>query len=68
MHSTNSLAIPYWYFAAMMSRLFGQPDTTKFSVEWVPLMEAVANYYIMEPGKIFIRGILRSKMGLQRKL
>ena len=47
MYSTNSLVSTYYYIFAMMSRIFSQPDTTKFSVEWVPLMEAFTNYYIM---------------------
>lgn len=48
MYSTNSLSSPYYYVAAMISRLFGQCDITKCLVEWVPLMEAVAGSYVMD--------------------
>jgi len=52
MYCISSLAAPYSYIAVMMCRLFGHPNTTKFSVEWVPLIEAKANYYIMDWGNI----------------
>ena len=57
MYSTDSLGIPYYYVATMISRLLDQPDTTKFSVEWVPLMEAVTYSYIMDWGTILSNNI-----------
>lgn len=57
MYSTKSLASPYHYVYVMMSRLFGQPTTTKFSVEWVLLMEEIAHYYIMDWGSILSNNI-----------
>ena len=57
MYSTISFVIPYYYIVAMMYRLFSQPDTTKFLVEWVPLMESVTDSYIMDWGAIFSNNI-----------
>lgn len=56
MYSTESLAIPYYYFAKLMSRIFGQPDT-KCLVEWVPLMGEVADSYVMDWGNILSNNI-----------
>ena len=57
MYSTNSLASPYCYVAAIMSRLFSQANTTIFLVEWVPLMEAVADSYVTDWGNILSNNI-----------
>lgn len=44
MYSISSLASPYSYIATMMCRLFDYADTTKFSIEWVPIIDVVVNY------------------------
>lgn len=48
MYSVASLVIPYLYIAAMLCRLFGCADATKFLVEWVPLIDATSNSIIMD--------------------
>ena len=57
MYSTESLASPYCYIYAMMSRLYGQSDITRFSVKWVPLMEATKYAYGMDWGDILSNNI-----------
>jgi len=47
-YSVDSLASPYCYAGAMMCRLFGVHDYSKFSIEMVPLMEAAINGFIMD--------------------
>ena len=48
MYSEDPLASPYCYVGAMICRLFGIHDSAKFSIEMVPLMEAIINSYIMD--------------------
>lgn len=57
MYSIYSLASPYSYITAMMCRLFRNPNTTKFSVEWVHLIKATINSYIMDWGTILSNNI-----------
>lgn len=47
-----SLDAPYSCVTAMMCRLFGHADKTKFYVEWVPLVDAIVNSFIMDWGTI----------------
>jgi len=47
MYATASLANPYNYVVAMLCRLHGLPNNTKFSIEWIPLIDACVNSYIM---------------------
>ena len=48
MYTVTSLATPYLYIAVMLCRLFGYVDATKFSVEWVCLIDATSNSIIMD--------------------
>jgi len=48
MYSVASLIAPYLYFAAILCRLFGYAHATKFSVEWVPLIDDASNYIVMD--------------------
>jgi len=48
MYYVDSLASPYCYAATMMCRLFGSPNSTKFSIEMVPLIEAALKSYGMD--------------------
>ena len=41
----------------MIPTLFGQPNTSKFSIEWVPLMDDVTNSCIMDRGTILSNNI-----------
>lgn len=53
MYTITPLVAPYSYIAAMMCRIFGYADTTRFSVEWVPLIDVTVNYFTMDWGTIF---------------
>jgi len=48
MYSTSSLSSPYCFVVAMLCRLFGRPDSNKFSSEWLPLLDAATNATIMD--------------------
>lgn len=52
MYTTTSICPPYSFAAAMLCRLFGRPDSTKFSPEWLPLIDAVINANIMNLAQI----------------
>lgn len=47
MYSIDSLASPYCA-SALMCRLFGVHNSSKFSIDMVPLMEAKVHNYIMD--------------------
>ena len=48
MYSVESLEPPYCYAAAMMCRLFGSDNFARFSIQMVPLIEAVVGSVIMD--------------------
>jgi len=48
MYLVSSIATPYLYISTMLCRLFGYENTTKFSVEWVPPIDAASNSIIMD--------------------
>lgn len=47
MYARASLENPYNYATTMLCRLYGLPNNTKFSIEWIPLIDVCANSYIM---------------------
>jgi len=47
MYSIASLAKPYNYASAMLCRLYGLPNNSKFSLEWILLIGAYVNSHIM---------------------
>jgi len=47
MYDIASLANPYNYAATMLCRLYGPPNNTKFSIEWIPLIDPCVNSHIM---------------------
>jgi len=47
MYTTDSLSAPFYFSTAMLCRLFGKPDNTKFLLEWLPLIDAAVNTTIM---------------------
>ena len=47
-YSVDSLASPYCYAGIMMCRLWGLHDSSNFTIEMVPLMEAAVNSVIMD--------------------
>ena len=38
---------PYFYVEGMLCRLFSKPNTTRLSVNWVPLIDAIVNSLIL---------------------
>jgi len=47
MYLVDSLENPYNYATSMLCRLYGLPNNTKFSIEWIPLINASVNSHIM---------------------
>ena len=54
MYATRPLSSPYCFAAARLCRLFGKDDTTKFSIEWVPLIDANCKCYNFELEYYFV--------------
>jgi len=47
MYAIVSFENPYNYAAAMLCRLYGLPNNSKFSIEWIPLVDVCINSHIM---------------------
>jgi len=47
LYLVDSLENPYNYATSMLCRLYGLPNNTKFSIEWIPLINASVNSHIM---------------------
>jgi len=47
MYAIASLTNPYNYAAPMLCRLYGLPNNTNFSIEWIPLIDACVNSHIV---------------------
>lgn len=60
MYSVDSLVSPYCHATAMMCRLFGTPNSARFSIEMVKLIEVSLNYFMMDWATI-----LSDKMAVQ---
>lgn len=60
MYAIAFLENPYNYAAAMLCRLYGQPNNTKFSIEWIPLIDAFVNSYIMNRPSILSNNLTTS--------
>lgn len=58
MYSLSSLVSMFCYVAAMICRLFGSPNTLKFTVEWVPLIQAASNFEFMDWATILSNNIV----------
>ena len=52
MYSITSISPPRSFATTMMCRLIGRPDSTKFYMEWLPLIDATVNATIMNWGQI----------------
>lgn len=52
MYPIAFLSAPHNFIAAMMCRLFGKANSTKFSIEWIPLIDAVVNAMSMNQSQI----------------
>lgn len=51
----------------MLCRLFGRPNSTKFSLEWLPLIEATVNATIMNWAQILFDNLAKAIMEYRRK-
>jgi len=51
----------------MLCRMYGYPDTQKFSNRWVPLIDAASHGYIVEWGIIFSNNIATQILNYRRK-
>jgi len=47
MYPISSLANPYNFAAYMLCRSYGLPDNSKFSINWILLIEPCVNSHIM---------------------
>ena len=47
MYPIAPLSAPHSYAAVMMCRLFGKANSTKFSMEWIPLIDAAISSTVM---------------------
>lgn len=47
MYVIASLENPYNYASTMLCRLYGLPNNTKFSIKWIPWIDACVNFNIM---------------------
>lgn len=63
----DSLASPYCYVGDMMCRLWGQHDSTKFTIDIVPLMEVAIQGYVMDWENILYDRIATEILEFRRK-
>lgn len=47
MYFTESISLPHRLVTSTLCRMFNKPVSTKFSLEWLPLIDAVVNATIM---------------------
>ena len=47
MYPIAQIPSPYCYVTGTLCRLFSKPDTTRFSIDWVPLIDVIANSFIL---------------------
>lgn len=67
MYTIASIVEPYCYIAAMMCRLFGYSNTQKFSDQWVPLIDAASDGYVMDRGTILSNNICTQILNYRKK-
>ena len=59
MYPIASLANPYNFSAATLCRFYGLPDNTKFSINWLPLIDSYVNSHIMNWATILSKNIAK---------
>lgn len=67
MYAIGSLSSPYCFAAAMLSRLFENPDINRFSSEWLPLLDAATNATIMDWAMILSDNLASAILHYQTK-
>jgi len=68
MYSTASISPPHSFVAAMLCRMFGKPDSTKFPPKWLPLIDAVVNATIMNWPQILSDNLAKAILDYRRKM
>ena len=67
MYSASSISPHHSFAMAMLCRLFDKPNSTKFSPEWLPLIDAAINTTIMNWAQILSENLARTIMEYRRK-
>ena len=67
MYTTWSVYPSHSFAAAMLCRLFGRPNSTKFSAEWLSLIDAVVNAIVMNWAQILSHNLARTIMEYRGK-
>lgn len=67
MYSIVPISPPRSFAAAILYRIFGKPDSTKFSPQWMPLIDAAVNKTIMIWAQIFSDNLAGMIMEYRRK-
>jgi len=60
MYPIASFTNPYNFAASMLCRLYGLSDNSKFSINWVPLIEACVNSHIMNWATILSKNFAKT--------
>ena len=68
MYSMTTISPPYSFEAAMLCGLFGKPDSTKFSQEWMSLIDAALNATLINWAQIFFDNFVKDIMAYTRKM
>jgi len=58
MNPIASLVNPHNYEASMLCILYGMPNNTKFSIEWIPLIDACITAHIMNWATILFDNVV----------
>ena len=58
---------PYCYVVGMLCRLFSKLDTTRFSLDWVPLINAIINSLILNWENILSDNLAKHIMEYRNK-
>ena len=67
MYSTASISPHHSFLADMLCRMFGKPDNTKFSLEWLPLIDVAVNTTIMNWAQILSDNLEKAIVEYMRK-
>lgn len=66
MYSTTSISPPHIFATTMLWIMFGKPDSTKFSLKWLPLIDASVNAKIMNWTQFFSNNLVKAIMECRR--
>lgn len=67
MYTTSYVCLPHSFAVAMLCRLFGKPDRTKFSPEWLSLIDATINTTVMNRAQILSDNLAKTIIEYRRK-